>query len=111
MPLIYRHNPNLLVTKIPRLVENDPDPPSTQENQPMTAKKKAGTGVISTIIAAISREQGASTKEIMAILTRKFPDRDADGMLATTRIQANRNCSSKAQEEKRGLVYFNRRAK
>jgi hypothetical protein len=66
-------------------------------------------GVIASIIEIISRERCASTAEILEVLVKKFPDRDADGMKATIRIQANRNATSKERDEKRGLVYFKRR--
>jgi hypothetical protein len=65
-------------------------------------------GVIATIVETISRERVASTEEILEVLVKKFPDRPADGMKATIRIQANRNASSKERDEKRGLIYFKR---
>jgi hypothetical protein len=76
-----------------------------------TAAPKAakGPGVIATIIDCISKEKGATADEIVAVLVKTFPDREEAGMRKTTIIQANRNCSSKDKDEKRGLVYFKRR--
>ena len=72
----------------------------------MSAKPKGG--VIASIVEIISRERGATIDEIVAILSKKFPDRDEVGMAATARVQANANCTSKERDEKRGLVYFRR---
>jgi hypothetical protein len=78
-----------------------------------STKKPVGVlkkeGVIATIVETISRERGASSTEILENLVKKFPDRDADGMKATIRIQAAKNATSKERDEKRGLVYFKRR--
>jgi hypothetical protein len=68
-----------------------------------------GPGVIATIIETVSREKGATADEMLAILVKAFPDRKPDGLRKTVLIQANKNCSSKEQDEKRGLVYFKRR--
>jgi hypothetical protein len=70
-----------------------------------TAEKK-GPGVIATIIATISKANGASADEIMEVLTKTFPDREPDGMRKTAMIQANKNCKSKDRHETRGLVYY-----
>jgi hypothetical protein len=43
------------------------------------------------------------------VLVKKFPDRDPDGMRKTIGIQASKNSSSKERDEKRGLIYYNRR--
>jgi hypothetical protein len=83
-----------------------------------TAKKTApktngsadkGPGVIVTIIETISCDKGANADEIMAVLVKKFPDRDEAGMRKTVGIQANKNATSKNRDdEKRGLVYYRR---
>lgn len=65
-----------------------------------------GPGVIATIVATISRSQGASAEEGLAVLTKTFPQREPKGMLSTFRIQANRHCTKKDKDEKRGLVYY-----
>lgn len=65
-----------------------------------------GVGVIAAIVEGISRKQGASQDELVTILTKKFPDRDAEGMRGTVKIQANRNAKKKEKDEKRGLVYY-----
>jgi len=79
-----------------------------------TAAKTNGStakpGVITTIIATISRDRGASKSEILKILTEKFPDREPDSMARTIGIQAPKNCTSREDDEKRGgVVYFKRR--
>lgn len=67
---------------------------------------KRGVGVIATIIETISRDRGGSLEEILAVLTKKFPDREAEGMTRTVRIQANKNARKKDRDDKRGLVYY-----
>jgi hypothetical protein len=75
-----------------------------------TAAKPAtkGPGVITTIIDCISKDRGATADEMVAVLVKAFPDREADGMRKTVLIQANKNCTSKETDEKRGLIYFRR---
>ena len=68
----------------------------------------AHPGVIATVIETISRDKGATKDEILAILIKKFPDRDADGMAKTVLIQCAKNATSKDRVEKRGLVYYRR---
>jgi hypothetical protein len=85
-----------------------------KKTSPKTVKAKGSTGaakpgVIATIIETISREKGATADECLAILVTKFPDRKPESMIKTVRIQANKNCSSKERDEKRGIVYFKRR--
>jgi hypothetical protein len=43
---------------------------------------------------------------MLAVLLKAFPDREADGMRKTVLIQANKNCTSKETDEKRGRVYY-----
>ena len=68
-------------------------------------------GVIASIIEVISREKGGTIEEIVAVLSKRFPDRDETGMTNTARLQANNNCTTKARIEGRGLVYFRRGGK
>lgn len=75
---------------------------------PKATKASKGPGVISTIIETISRDRGASKDEILEVLVKKFPERDADGMAKTVVIQANKNATSKERDEKRGLIYYRR---
>ena len=42
----------------------------------------------------------------MGLLVKAYPDRDADGMRKTTLVQANKNCTSKEKDEKRGIVHY-----
>ncbi|HVY20408.1 MAG TPA: sigma-70 family RNA polymerase sigma factor [Bauldia sp.] len=91
-----------------------------QESIPMTKKSKKsapakksakatgpkGPGVIASIIEIIGSAKGATAEEIIAILTKRFPDRDPKSMLGTVRIQAPKNSARKEQVEGRGLVYF-----
>lgn len=65
-----------------------------------------GVGVIATILEAMGRDRGATAEEMVAILTKKFPDRKAEGMTSTVKIQAARNAKKKDKDEKRGLVYY-----
>jgi hypothetical protein len=48
--------------------------------------KKAGVGIISTIIESI-KKKALTKSEILEILVQKFPDRPADGMKSTISIQ------------------------
>jgi hypothetical protein len=86
-----------------------PEVAASQEQEiDMPAKKKKpaaasqGPGVIVTIVETISREKGASIEELVAVLTKKFPDREPDAMKSTCRIQVNKDCTSKDKDEKRG---------
>lgn len=85
------------------------------KSKPAAAGKKApprkagegkGPGVIATILEVINRDQGGTLEEILAVLTKRFPDREPKGMTATIRIQANRHCKAKDKDEKRGLIYY-----
>jgi hypothetical protein len=67
-----------------------------------------GPGVIETIIDCISKAKGATADETVAVLVKAFPDREADGMRKTVLIQANKNCTLKEDDEKRGRVYYRR---
>lgn len=73
-----------------------------------TNETAKGPGVIKTIVETISRDRGATTEECLAVLVKEFPDREADGMRKTVLIQANKNCTSKERDDKRGLVYYRR---
>ena len=75
----------------------------TKKKKVVSARKP---GVIAAIVETISRARGASIDEIVAVLVKKFPDRDPDGMKATARIQSNKNCTSKEKHDRRGLVFF-----
>ena len=81
---------------------------SPSQETSMSAKTK---GVIASIVEIISRERGATIDEIVAILSKKFPDRDEVGMAATARVQANAHATSKVRDAKRGLVYFKKARK
>jgi hypothetical protein len=72
-------------------------------------KKPKGPGVISTIIECISKDKGASADEIVAVLTKAFPNREPESMRKTVLIQAAKNCSSKEIHETRGRIYFTKR--
>jgi hypothetical protein len=75
-----------------------------------SAGKKDGpikkVGVIDTIVSTMKSKNGASIEEIVAVLKKKFPDRDEKGMTSTARIQANKKCSHKEKDDVRGLLYF-----
>jgi hypothetical protein len=111
MPALPLSTTQLLIES-PDIQQPDMAAAESQEIEMTAAKNKVagnGPGVIATIVETISRAKGASIEELVAVLSKKFPNRGEDGMRATTRIQANRNCTSKEKDEKRGLVYFKRR--
>jgi hypothetical protein len=56
----------------------------------------------------MSRDRGATADEMLAVLVKAFPDREADGMRKTVLIQAAKNCTSKERDKKRGLIYYRR---
>lgn len=80
------------------------------------AKANKAPGVIDVIREHVTRRTpfGATIDEIMGALTKAFPDRDADGMKTTVRIQVSRlqkdenvGAISSAVIEGRGRVYAN----
>ena len=79
---------------------------STASKEAVANGSTAKPGVIATIVETISRSQGASMNELVAILSKKFPDRKPDSMRKTCGIQANANAKKKDRDEKRGLVYY-----
>jgi len=81
---------------------------SAKANKKTPAARPGGPGVIASIIETIARDRGGSIEEIVAVLVKKFPDREENGMRKTALIQANRNCTSKERDQKRGLVYYRR---
>ena len=66
-------------------------------------------GVISTIVDCISKERGSTVDETLAVLTRKFADRDPAGMRKTAMIQSNKQKTSKEVVDDRGTVFYKRR--
>jgi hypothetical protein len=77
-----------------------------------TAKGSTGVnkpGVIATIVDCISKERGSTVDETWAVLTRKFVDRDPDGMRKTELIQSNQQKTSKEAVDGRGTVFYKRR--
>jgi hypothetical protein len=100
-----------LLVESPDIQQPDIAAAVSQENQPMTAKKKVATrpgGVIAVIVETISRAKGASADETLEVLKKAFPERDPDGMRKTTLIQSAKNCTSKERHDQRGFVYFRR---
>ena len=82
---------------------------ATKSKKAKKSSANGGTakpGVIATIVETIGRPTGASINELVAVLSKQFPDREPDGMRATCRIQANANARRKDRTEKRGLVYY-----
>jgi hypothetical protein len=53
-------------------------------------EKRSAEGVIGTIKAQLEKAKGATVDEILAVLVEKFPDRQADGMKSTVKIQTSR---------------------
>jgi hypothetical protein len=80
------------------------------------AKVAKAPGVIDTIVAVL-KDGGGSLETIVAKVQKKFPDRKADGLAKTCRVQMNRLSKSKEeggrslkvkrekQEGTRGLLY------
>lgn len=71
---------------------------------------KSEGGVIGTIRSALLSEQGGTVNEIVDILVKKFPERGADGMRSTVKIQTSRlkekiGAIANAEIEGRGRVY------
>jgi hypothetical protein len=110
-------------TNIPRLEEyrSHPRPPLIKTPLPVVAKKKRRPspsrpaapkppGVSTTIVDCISNENGATIEEMVAVLVRTFPERGADSMRNTVKIQANKHCTSKEVDPNRGRVYYRRAA-
>jgi hypothetical protein len=59
-------------------------------------------------------ERTSQSRQLMSAFRcqlNAFPDREANGMRKTVLIQANKNCTSKEIDEKRGRVYYRRRRK
>jgi hypothetical protein len=73
---------------------------------PRSSQPERPVGVVGTILTVISRREGASVDEIVAVLVKAFPDRDPDGMRRTVRVQAAKNCTTKETDAQRGRVYY-----
>jgi len=71
------------------------------------AKPRQGgrPGVIATIAELLKTKGGVTIDEIVARLAKAFPDRDADGMRTTAKIQVKRQGAKRRDDEKRGAVW------
>lgn len=67
----------------------------------VAGEKKSGPGVIDTIVE-ILQNKGGTVEQITEKLAKKFPDKSADGLKATVKIQVNR-LSKPKDEGGRGL--------
>ena len=83
---------------------------SASKAKAKTNPRNKGVGVIATIIVTIDSAKGATADEILAVLKKAFPDRKAEGMAATVRIQANRNADHKTKDEDGSVRYFGKKA-
>ena len=72
-------------------------------------KKERKPGVIAAVIDMISRDNGATIAQIVAVLVKKFPDRKEKSMTSTAKIQANKNATSKDKNASGDVVYFKKR--
>jgi hypothetical protein len=85
----------------------------TKAKKPAAKKPANGAakppGVIDTVIDCISKEKGSTVDETLAVLVKKFPDRDPDGMRKTAMIQSNKQRTSKEAVDDRGTVFYKRR--
>jgi hypothetical protein len=77
---------------------------SAAKKKKAPAVKVKVPGVIATIVDTISRAKGASIDEIVEVLVKAFPDRDADGMKATTRIQSSLHLEGTGRETRSDLL-------
>lgn len=62
-------------------------------------------GIIDTIVEMVSRKSGATIDEIVEKLTERFPERSADGMRNTAKIQARKK-SNRSEATKRGKTFY-----
>lgn len=72
---------------------------------------RTSNGVIGNIKAVLESDNGGTVNEILAVLTNKFPERTADGMKSTVKIQTSRLAKTtgrkivSAEIQGRGRVY------
>ena len=83
--------------------------PTAKKVAVKTNGSTAKPGVIATIVDCISKEKGSTVDETLAVLTRKFVDRDPAGMRKTALIQSNKQKTSKEVVDDRGTVFYKRR--
>lgn len=69
-------------------------------------KPKKGPGIVATVIATISRPEGASIAEIMLVLKEHFPHKAVKGMTTTAKIQSKKNATTTKEDKKRGKVFY-----
>jgi hypothetical protein len=79
----------------------------TAAKRPVGLPKKVG--VIAAIVECISKEKGSTVDETLAVLVKKFADRNPDGMRKTAMIQSNKQKTSKEAVDGRGTVFYKRR--
>jgi hypothetical protein len=65
-----------------------------------------GPGVISTMIAVISRKEGASLEELFTILKSKFPEKQETSLANTIKLHAKKNATEIKTDKKRGKVFY-----
>lgn len=70
--------------------QTDPKPKKEAKSKVPKAPKEARDGVIKTILTCMQQDGGASAEEIIEVLKKKFPEKKADGMMTTIRIQVSR---------------------
>jgi len=89
-----------------------PEQEADMAKKKATKKKATGErkpGVIACIVELISRPQGATIDQMIAVLTKKFPDRKAKSMTSTCKIQANKNATTKDKNKDGAVVYYKKR--
>ena len=67
-----------------------PARPEAPAPAPEPKAPKAKVGIIAMLRSMMSRKEGATVAEMHGALVSAFPDRDAKGMLSTTKIQVKR---------------------
>jgi len=85
-----KHCPKKVINFYNRLMTSDKKPETKKTEKPVKIKKESnprnGIGIIATIIESIQKKPHTK-EELLTILTKKFPDRKADGMKSTISIQ------------------------
>lgn len=63
-------------------------------------------GIIAIILSLMQRREGATREEILVHLTKRFPERSADGMYNTIKMQTRKYVTRTETIPNRGKVYF-----
>jgi hypothetical protein len=78
----------------------------TKRTTTKRAAKAGKPGVIAAIVSQISKPAGATRAELVAALTKLFPDRRPEAMAITVGIQANKHATRKTKDKDGVVRYF-----